>query len=82
MLIKGSTAEKCATVSRLGLVVKRSAGKRKDAGSTPRFGSPFSFKNSDLWTLSRDFAPHNEWNIKTDHIAAHLNAETILLVTV
>ena len=32
------------TVSRLGLVVRRSAGKRKDAGSTPRFGSPFSSK--------------------------------------
>ena len=28
-------------VSRLGLVVWRSAGKRKDAGSIPRFGSPF-----------------------------------------
>ena len=31
-------------VSRLGLVVGRSAGKRKDIGSTPRFGSPFSSK--------------------------------------
>ena len=31
-------------VSRLGLVVRRSVGKRKDAGSTPgRFGSPFSY---------------------------------------
>ena len=29
-------------VSRLGLVVRRSAGKRKDAGWTPCFGSPFS----------------------------------------
>ena len=29
-------------VSRLGLVVRPSAGKRKDAVSTPRFGSPFS----------------------------------------
>ena len=26
----------------LGLVVRRSAGRRKDAGSTPRLGSPFS----------------------------------------
>ena len=31
-------------VSRLSLVVRRSAGKRKDAGSTLRFGSPFSSK--------------------------------------
>ena len=48
-------------VSRLGLVVRRSDGQWKDAGSTPRFGSPFSsnIKNCDLWTLSRDFALHN-----------------------
>ena len=31
-------------VSRLGLVVMCSAGKRKDAGSIPRFGSTFSSK--------------------------------------
>ena len=31
-------------VSQLGLVARRSAGKREDAGSTPRFGSPFSSK--------------------------------------
>ena len=31
-------------VSRLGMLVRRSAGKRKDAGSSPRFGSPFSSK--------------------------------------
>ena len=31
-------------VSRLGLVVRRSAGKRKDVGSISRFGSPFSSK--------------------------------------
>ena len=29
-------------LSQLGLVVRRSAGKRKDPGSIPRFGSPFS----------------------------------------
>ena len=34
-------------------------GKRKDLGSTRRFGSPFSFKNCGFWTLSRDFALHN-----------------------
>ena len=33
-----------APVGRLGLVVKRSACTRKDAGSTPRFDSPFSSK--------------------------------------
>ena len=38
-------------------VVSFSAGKRKDAGSTPRLlWLPFFFKNCDLWTLSRDFA--------------------------
>ena len=31
-----------SAVSRLGLVVRRSAGKRKDPGSTLRFGSHFS----------------------------------------
>ena len=31
-------------VSRHGLVVRHSAGKRKDEGSSPRFGSPFSSK--------------------------------------
>ena len=31
-------------VSQLGLVVRRSVGKRKDAGSTPCFSSPFSSK--------------------------------------
>ena len=36
-------------VSRLGLVVRRSAGQRKDTGSTLRFGSLL---------LSRDFAMH------------------------
>ena len=31
-------------VTRLGLVVRRSAGKRKDTGSIRRFGSPLSSK--------------------------------------
>ena len=35
-----------------------------------------------LWTLSRDFAPHSEWTIKVALIAAHLDAEVILMVTV
>ena len=54
-----NTNERGDRVSRLGLVVRLSAGKRKDAGSTPRFGSPFSSKNVILWTLSHDFALHN-----------------------
>ena len=45
-------------VSRLGLVVRCSAGKRKDAGSTPLLGSPFSSKNV-IYGQSRDFALHN-----------------------
>ena len=36
-----------------------SGGKRKKAGSTPSFGSPFSSKIVIIWTLSRDFALHN-----------------------
>ena len=47
-------------MSRLGLVVSCLAGKRKDVGSTPRFGSTLSKKErSDLWTQSRDFSLHN-----------------------
>ena len=33
----------------LGLDVRRSAGKRKDAGSIPRFGSPFSLKKKVIY---------------------------------
>ena len=39
-------------------------------------------RSCGLRTLSREFALHNQWNIKMAHIAAHLNAEIILLVTV
>ena len=49
------------SMSRLGRVVRCSAGKRKDAGTG--FDSPlrltFLFKNCDLSTLSRNFALHN-----------------------
>ena len=37
---KGGCAE--YEMSRLGLMVRRSAGKRKDVGSTPRSGSPLN----------------------------------------
>ena len=70
------------SVSRLGPMVRRSAGKRNDPGLTRCFGSPFSSKNCDLWTLSGDFALHNYSSIKMAHIAANLNAEIILVVTV
>ena len=39
-------------------------------------------KGCCLWTLSRDFVPHNKWNIKMVLIAAHLNVGVILMVTV
>ena len=52
-----------AGVSRLGLVVMRSAGKAEGR----RFDSPirltFVFQNCDWWTLARDFALYNQWNI-------------------
>ena len=42
--VKDWLCETALSMSRLGLVVRRSAGKRKDAGSTPHFGSSFSSK--------------------------------------
>ena len=64
-------------------MVRRSASKRKDAGSTPRFGSRTLSSKIVIYGhyLDRGFALHDSWNIKTAHIAAHLNAETILVVT-
>ena len=66
-------------VSRLGLVVRRSAGKRKDVGSIPRFGSPFSAKiviyGHCLVTLPCTI----DDRLKS---LAHLNAEIILVVAV
>ena len=66
----------------LGLVVRRSAAKRKDAGSTPRFGSPFSSKmviyGHCLVTLP--FTMNETLNWLTS--LAHLNVEIILMVTV
>ena len=60
----------------------RSAGKRKDAGSTPgaRFGSPFSSTIVIYGTLSRDFALNE--TVKWLTSLAHLNAEIILVVAV
>ena len=40
------------------------------------------FKTCDVWTLSCDFAPHSEINIKMALIAAHLDTNIILVVTV
>ena len=70
------------TVSRLGLVVRHSAGKRNDAGSTPRFGSPFSsiivIYGHCLVTLPCTINETFKWLTSL----AHLNAEIILVVTV
>ena len=48
-----------ALVSRLGLVVRRSAGKRKDVRFDSQLRLTFLLKHCDLWTLSRDLALHN-----------------------
>ena len=66
------------TCKPFGLTVRRWAGKQKDLGSN-LLRLSFLFKGCGLWTLSCDFVPHN---IKTTLIAAHLNAEVILVVTV
>ena len=42
----------------------------------------FLFTSCGLWTLSCDFVPRNERNIKMALIAAHLSAGVILVVTV
>ena len=69
-------------MSQLGLVVRRSAGKRKDPGATIRFGSPFSSQivtyGHCLVTLPRTM---NE-TLKSLTSLAQLNAEIILMVTV
>ena len=67
---------------------RHSAGrpKRKDTGSDPRFGSSFSSKIVMYANYGhcRDFAQHIIniiFIIKMAHIAAHLNEEIILVVT-
>ena len=66
-------------VSRFGLAVRCQAGKQRDLGSNLLWLS-FLFKICDLWTLSCAFVPLNE---TLKHlIAAHLNAEVILVMTV
>ena len=67
---------------RFGLAVRRLAGKQKDLGSNPLRLS-FLFKSCGLWTLSCDFVPRNYETLKClSSVAAHLNAEVILVVTV
>ena len=71
-------------VSRLGLMVRRSSGKRQDAGSTPRFGSsPFSstivVDGHCLVILPCTII--NE-TLKWLTSLARLNAEIVLVVTV
>ena len=66
-------------VSWFGLEVRRQGGKQRDLGSNLL---RLSLRSCGLWTLSCDFVPHNEWNIKMALTAAHLNAGIILVVTV
>ena len=71
-----------SVVNRLGLVVRLPAGKRKYAGSTPRFGSPFSSKivmyEHCFVTLPCTI---NE-TVKWPTTLPIFNAEIILVVTV
>ena len=63
---------------------RRSAGKRKDpvqTGSTLRFGSPFSSKLVVCGHCLVNFCPA-QFNETMVHIAAHLNAKIILVVSV
>ena len=80
-LYRNDQHQHAVRVSRFGLAVRRYAGKQRDLGSNPLRLS-FLFKNCGLWTLSCDFVPHNQWNIKIALITAHLNAGVILVVTV
>ena len=68
-------------VSRCGLAVRREAGKQRHFGPNLLQFS-FPFKSCGLWTQSCDFVPHNYETLKSALIAAHLNAEVILVVTV
>ena len=66
----------------LGPATRRYAGKQKDLGSNP-LGLSFLFvKVCGLWTLSCDFVPHNYETLKMALIAAHLNVDVILVVTI
>ena len=78
-------------MSRLGLVViRRSAWYTEAEG--PRFDSPLRFPffqsstdcglNYRLSLVCDDFALHISRNIELAHIAAHVNAEIVLVVTV
>ena len=52
------TASAEPLVSRVGLAVRRQAGKQRDLGSNlPRLS--LLFKSCGLWTLSCDSVPHN-----------------------
>ena len=60
------------------------SGKQRDLGSK-LFRLSFYFKSCGLWTLYCDFVPHNYETLKwlsSLPIAALLNAEVILVVTV
>ena len=76
MFLKSRSRNLTAGKKSHGIWRRRSAdGKRKDAGSTPGFGSALSSKIVIYGHLSRDFDMHDSRNIKMTHTAAHLNAE-------
>ena len=65
-------------VSQLGPAVRRYAGKQKDHGSI-LFLAPF--KSCGLWTLFLRLSLTVTEDIKMALIAAHVNAEIILVMT-
>ena len=68
-------------MSRFGLAARRQAGKQRDLGSN-LLRLSFHFKSCGLWALSCDFVPHSYETLKWLFIAAHLNAEVVLVMTV
>ena len=72
-------------VSWLGLTVRRLAGKRKDPGSTPHFGSPFSEKMV-VWGHCFATLPHtisikhsNGWHHCSSKCGNHYGGDSVAL---
>ena len=70
----------CETVWPSGKALVRLVSGRHGFDSPLRLS--FLLKSCGLWTMSCDFAPDHQRNIKTTLTAADLNAEIILAVTV
>ena len=84
IIYKDSSGPALMDCVRAGLArwLRRWAGKRKDAGSTPRFGSPFSSKIVICGHCLVTFSGTVIGTVKWLFITARLNAEIILVVTV